>query len=312
MIKTEQLRYLLELDKTKSFHKCAENLYLSQPAISLSIRNLEKELGVTLFTRTSTGVYPTDIGSEIIQQAKKILVNLNEIYLLCDKHQSKKHSDFLNYLKFYSTNSFSSVILPYLVPTLQKEFPHANFSFYEYNFEELFSQIAENPYSIGFHYGWAEEEFTALDHYSNVKMQPLYDISFYLATAKTAAFRPKEAIYLHHNNTTSPIPLVTYTNHAEVTQQVIQKLTKENIVQITLQAPSTGLFYSYLEQGLAAGVILKLGNHKFISSIDLESIAFIPIEIEKSASLFLLYHQNLPNYIRQLLLHYLDTYFELL
>lgn len=87
MIKTEQLRYLLELDKTNSFHKCAENMFLSQPAISLSIRNLEKELGVTLFERTPAGVFPTEIGKKVIAQARTVMHSLNDIYVICDNHQ---------------------------------------------------------------------------------------------------------------------------------------------------------------------------------------------------------------------------------
>lgn len=90
MIKTEQLRYLVELGKSNSFHKCAENLYLSQPAISLSIRNLEKELGVSLFERTPSGVYPTEIGKKVIQQAKTILSDMDMLYQLCCTHAGRK------------------------------------------------------------------------------------------------------------------------------------------------------------------------------------------------------------------------------
>lgn len=313
MIKTEQLRYLIELEKTKSFHKCAENLYLSQPAISLSIRNLEKELGVKLFERTSSGVIPTEIGLEVIQQAHKVLFNMNELYLLCDKYQYQENNITLDYLKIYSTNSFSSVILPFLVPTLQKEFPNANFSFYEYAYEELFPHIAENEYSIGFHYGWSDENFTSSESFPDVKIKPLYDISFYLASGKTAVFRPKEPICLTGATKIPPvpIPLISYNNHAELTLQILEQLVKQKMVQITMQVPTTNLFYSYIEQGLASGVVLKLGDHKFISSINVSSIAFTPIKTEKKAKLFLFYHKELPTPIYQLLLRYLDTYFEL-
>lgn len=313
MIKTEQLRYLIELEKTKSFHKCAENLYLSQPAISLSIRNLEKELGVKLFERTSTGVIPTEIGLEVIQQAHKALFNINELYLLCDKYQYQEKNITLDYLKIYSTNSFSSVILPFIVPTLQKEFPDANFSFYEYAYEELFPQIAENKYSIGFHYGWSDDIFTSSESFPEVKMQSLYDISFYLASAKSAAFRPKEPIFLAGATKVPsvPIPLISYNNHAELTLQILEQLVKRKIVQVTMHVPTTSLYYSYIQQGLASGVVLKLGEHKFISSIDLSSVSFTPIETEKKAKLFMFYHKDLPVPIYQLLLRYLDTYFEL-
>lgn len=51
----QQLQYVLEVSRTGSISKAARNLFLSQPNISNSIKNLEQELGATLFIRTSQG-----------------------------------------------------------------------------------------------------------------------------------------------------------------------------------------------------------------------------------------------------------------
>ena len=157
MIKTEQLRYLVELDRTNSFHKCAENLYLSQPAISLSIRNLEKELGVTLFTRTSTGVYPTEIGTKVIQQAKEVLLHINGIQTICKEYTSKQDELALEKLDIYSSEAISSLILPHVISELQKKFSSAMFSFHECDFNSIFSNINQNIHGISLYYGWEDD-----------------------------------------------------------------------------------------------------------------------------------------------------------
>ena len=55
----QHLRYALEVEKTGSISKAAENLYLNQPHLSKAIRDLEENIGITVFNRTSKGVVPT-------------------------------------------------------------------------------------------------------------------------------------------------------------------------------------------------------------------------------------------------------------
>ena len=52
----QQLRYATEIEKTGSITKAAKNLYMGQPNLSKSIKELEQELGVTIFERTTKGV----------------------------------------------------------------------------------------------------------------------------------------------------------------------------------------------------------------------------------------------------------------
>jgi len=73
----EQLRYVSEIAKCRSFNRASENLYISQPSLSVSIRKLEKELGEPLFIRSNTGVIPTPFGHELLPFIQDI-VNLYE------------------------------------------------------------------------------------------------------------------------------------------------------------------------------------------------------------------------------------------
>ena len=55
-----QLKYAVEVEKTGSISKAAENLYMNQPNLSKSIRELEDDLGIAIFDRTAKGVVPTE------------------------------------------------------------------------------------------------------------------------------------------------------------------------------------------------------------------------------------------------------------
>lgn len=64
-----QVLYALEVARCQNFSKAAENLYLSQPALSLQIKKLENELGYTLFSRTPQGIFLTDAGEDFCAHA---------------------------------------------------------------------------------------------------------------------------------------------------------------------------------------------------------------------------------------------------
>lgn len=73
------LRYALEVNKTRSITKAAQNLYMGQPNLSRAIRDLEKELGITLFERTTKGVTPTEKGRLFLERADSILSQLDDL-----------------------------------------------------------------------------------------------------------------------------------------------------------------------------------------------------------------------------------------
>lgn len=73
------LKYAVEIAKTKSISKAAENLYMGQPNLSRAIRELEENLGITIFNRTSKGISITDEGEEFLQYAKRIIAQVDEM-----------------------------------------------------------------------------------------------------------------------------------------------------------------------------------------------------------------------------------------
>jgi DNA-binding transcriptional LysR family regulator len=67
------IRHVLALARHRNFARAAEQLHLSQPALSRSIARLEETLGVALFDRTREGVIPTDYGQVVIERGQDIL-----------------------------------------------------------------------------------------------------------------------------------------------------------------------------------------------------------------------------------------------
>ena len=73
------LKYVVEVARVRSITKAAQNLDMGQPNLSKAIRELERELGITIFRRTSKGVIPTPQGEEFLGYAQGILSQLDEL-----------------------------------------------------------------------------------------------------------------------------------------------------------------------------------------------------------------------------------------
>lgn len=68
----QQLQYVLEVYRAGSVSQAAKNLFVGQSSVSVSITNLEKELGYPIFTRSKNGVALTPLGQEVVEHAARI------------------------------------------------------------------------------------------------------------------------------------------------------------------------------------------------------------------------------------------------
>ncbi len=86
------LKYAVEVAKTGSVNKAAENMFVGQPNLSRAIKDLEEDLGITVFMRSPKGMEITPEGEEFLQYAKKILKQIDEVEgLYKGGIQRKKH-----------------------------------------------------------------------------------------------------------------------------------------------------------------------------------------------------------------------------
>ncbi|MEA4847531.1 MAG: LysR family transcriptional regulator [Clostridiaceae bacterium] len=102
-MKIEQLQQILEISKTGSISKAAQNLYTAQSNLSASLNLLEQELGSLLFERTSRGVRLTPFGTQVCQHARVICEQVDNMRALAVNSQ-KAELKYLNisnrFLKF--------------------------------------------------------------------------------------------------------------------------------------------------------------------------------------------------------------------
>jgi DNA-binding transcriptional LysR family regulator len=79
------MKYAVEVAKTGSINKAADNLYIAQPNLSRAVKELENSLGITVFKRTPKGMTLTHDGEKFIQYAEHILSEVDEMQALFHK-----------------------------------------------------------------------------------------------------------------------------------------------------------------------------------------------------------------------------------
>ena len=86
-MRLEQLKYLIEVANCKSMNKAAQNLYITQPALSIAINSLEEELQYPLLKRTKKGVLLKEDGARVLQEAQMVLNTIQNWYLAKSEHE---------------------------------------------------------------------------------------------------------------------------------------------------------------------------------------------------------------------------------
>ena len=84
------LKYAVEIAKTKSISRAAENLYMGQPNLSRAVKELEDSLNITIFQRNSKGITITPEGEEFLHYARRILNQVEEVEAIYKESQNRK------------------------------------------------------------------------------------------------------------------------------------------------------------------------------------------------------------------------------
>lgn len=141
----EKLEHLIEVARTGSLSIAAQNLHISQPAISQSILKLEEELGVNIFNRSRRGVFPTLEGKQLIAKAHEVLLKFQEL-----KEAALSLSSSL-------TGELKISMIPGLMPLILASlshyhltYPNVDLEISELSTEEVIAEMHQQRIDIGF------------------------------------------------------------------------------------------------------------------------------------------------------------------
>lgn len=139
-MEVNQLRYFLAVAELGSFSQAASRCFVSQPALSIKIQKLEHECGALLFYRTHRKVVATEAGKILVNQAKRILAQIE----IAKREIRKSDGSKVGSIKFGILPTIAPDFLPYILEDYQKGHPTIQFTIHEDMTFRLLQLIEEN------------------------------------------------------------------------------------------------------------------------------------------------------------------------
>jgi len=136
--------YIYEIYKEKSFTKAAKNLFVSQPALSATVKKLEEEMQVQIFDRSTNPLGLTPEGEAYIRAIEEIF-NIKKDYenYIIDVSQLNVGS-----ISVSGANFISSYVLPKIIVPFSKKYPNINIDLLESNSKTLIEELIDEKIEL--------------------------------------------------------------------------------------------------------------------------------------------------------------------
>ncbi len=242
------LKYAVEIEKTGSITKAASNLFMGQPNLSKAIKELENEIGITIFRRTTKGVAPTEKGGEFLGYAKAILQQFDEMVLL---YTGKPD----NTIKFsisvprasYITTAFSNFV------SMLDADKDISINFKETNSMDAVNNIINYDFKLGIirYHNVHEKQYFAMLDGKNLKYRPLWEFEYRLLVSKESPLA-KNGATVKYSDLEEYIEIV----HGDLT---VPSLSFSKMVKSTVAEHTKKRIYVY-ERGSQFDLLRNLPN----------------------------------------------------
>jgi len=137
VITLRQLRYLASLARHRHFGRAAEDCSVTQPALSMQIRELEREIGTELVERRPNDIALTETGAEVAARAERILAATRDLV------DFARHRAVLSgALKLGIIPTLAPYVLPRVLPRLQRDYPQLRLEVRETQTKPLIEELA--------------------------------------------------------------------------------------------------------------------------------------------------------------------------
>ncbi len=140
-----QLEYIVAIDTYRSFGLAAEKCFITQPTMSMQVQKLEDELGVKLFDRSRQPVIPTEIGTEILEQARVILKESQLVRELISNRKGGIEGE----LRIGIIPTMAPYLMPKVISAFMEKYPDVQLIVWEYMTDQIIQELKNGRLDCG-------------------------------------------------------------------------------------------------------------------------------------------------------------------
>ncbi len=192
---TDQLTYLIEINKTTSMASASKNLHLTPQALSMSIKKLEAELGFSLLNRSYNGTSLTSEGKWLAQKASTFLSEVEQ-YKQQHSH-SEKEVQYSGNLKIYQNDSgIDNSFMGKFICNMYQKCPNLNIQLIEESRSSILNNVLNARINFGIIFRTSINNNYTDQFDSSLIFEPLFDGRLVFMTAKSSELAKFNSISL--------------------------------------------------------------------------------------------------------------------
>ena len=239
-----QLRIFLAVARLRSFTTAAYELHLSQPDVSLHIRELEEEIGLNLFERVGRKIHPTQAGELLKERADRIFAQLRETEQAMAEIKGLVRGSLL----IGASTTPGMYLLPQALSNFRRRFPGINVQMKIANTEEIERSVRGMEVDIGFTGG-------VLTPSKELKVETYIEDELVLILPPKHPFAKKKKILVSDLNEATFI----LREPGSATRQVFEQALRghQTRIKIGMELGSTEAIKQAVAEGVGISVVSK-------------------------------------------------------
>lgn len=264
----QQLRYAIEIANSGSMNEAAKRLFVSQPSLSNAIKELENELGITIFERTNRGISISAEGMEFLGYARQII---EQTEFMENRYTGKKRSPV--YFSV-STQHYAFVVDAFVRLMKERELAEYNFSLRETQTFEIIEDVRTLRSDLGILY-INESNYKVMNKLfsdGNLKFTPLFNTNPHVYVRAGHILAGKESIILED---ILPYPYITFeqgdNNSLHFSEEMLSFTQIEKNIKVTDRATLSNLLLGSDAYTIGTGIMASDLNGNGVVTIPYES-----------------------------------------
>jgi DNA-binding transcriptional LysR family regulator len=229
-----------------SFRKAAEELYLTQPAVSLQIKALEEDIGVQLFDRTGAHIALTESGKVLLEYSRQA----NALFVQAEHEIAALSGDHAGKLSLGASSTIAQYVLPRLLGEFTREHPRVHPIMISGNTEQIVEAVEEQKIDLGLIEGPARSR--------DVKTEPFLEDELVLIVSAAHEWAELKSI---PSSEIAATPLLMRERGSGtrrvVEMALVRQGIKANTLRIVMELDSTEAIKSAVEAGLGIGFVSR-------------------------------------------------------
>lgn len=140
-----QLEYIIAVDQYRHFAAAAESCFVTQPTLSMQVQKLEEELGLKLFDRSKQPVVPTEYGFEIIEQARRVIMERDALLEIIEAKKGVIRGEF----RIGIIPTLAPYLLPLFIQSFTQKYPLIKLQITELTTSSLIAKLKDGKIDAG-------------------------------------------------------------------------------------------------------------------------------------------------------------------